>query len=655
MNRWMALLLLMSLVGCTQTRRVTITTRPPDALLKIDGTERGHGPITEEFKFKNAEQTHRVTASRLGFRDQTVQVVRDDPRDTLMIELRPVSRRVSITVSPAPAIISIDGRQINAEPANFITTDLEFTVDAKNRWTTHTVTAERQGFEQAERVISYQDPDPNYQIMLQPMRKDLSITSSPAGATITLDGNEVGKTPLQLSSQPFQYDVAADRYVPHILKAEKAGYDPVEQTLSWDEGKTDYHIDFVPKTKTVHIITDPAGATVTVDGKAWERSADGSSSASLSFPAVDDKGTLKTYTASISRKTADSEWVPAQIVIGWDEGKTDYRVALKEILTRPVELLTADPRRMDDGWEIIPSRQTTLAMKDVTEGAQKESPIQLTQLPAGTMIDTLAVSPDGSKILFTVLTGKTSQDLRSQMVLINADGSGGSAMLTDGKTLDLTPSFTPDGTQIVFASNRASRRLAVWEMASNGNPGITQLTSGDTTDLWPAIDSDPKPRLFYQAMVDTRPDPRLYMTQLGTTTKTDLIQSGGGQPRISPRGDAVIFTLANSKTGKRDIYRMSDKGGLLVNLTNTPDADECDPAWNKDGTRIAFVSDRGINVEHQNNRDIWVIDLTQPQAPVQITVNGSWDDCPGWDPSGSAIYFRSNRGGSWQIWRVAAQ
>ena len=652
MSGLMLAFLLVGLMGCAQTRRVTIATRPPDATLKIDGVQRGKAPITEEFVFKNAEDVHRVVASRLGFADQTVRLLRDDTRDQLMIELHPVIRRVSITVSPAPAIISIDGKPINTEPTNFIATDLEFTVDAKNRWTTHTVSADRPGFAPAEQVLSYSDPDPNYQILLQPMRKDLSITSTPDGALITLDGNEVGKTPLKLSAQPFQFDVANNAYANHVLKATKPGYDPVEQTLSWDEGKSDYHVDFVPKAKTVHIITDPAGATVTVDGAAMERSADGSSAAKLSFPAVDDKGTLKSYTATVTKKTADSEWVPAQLAIGWDEGKSDYRVTLKEILTRPVEMLAANPQRTDNGWEIVPVRGTVLAMKDVTEGAQKVSPVQLTQLPAGTFVDTLAVSPDGSKILFTLLSGKNKQDLRSQMLAIHADGSGGAAMLTDGKTLDLTPSFTPDGLQIVFSSNRASNRPAVWSMAADGAPGVTQLTSGDTTDLWPSIDSDPKPRLFYQALVDTRPDPRLYMTQLGTTTKTDLIQSGGGQPRVNPRGDAVVFTLVNGKTGKRDLYRMSDKGGLLENLTNTPDIDEYDPAWNKDGTKIAFASDQGRTGDHPDNRDLWVIDLTRPQQPTQITTNGSWDDCPGWDPSGNALYFRSNRGGSWQVWKI---
>ena len=49
------------------------------------------------------------------------------------------------------------------------------------------------------------------------------------------------------------------------------------------------------------------------------------------------------------------------------------------------------------------------------------------------------------------------------------------------------------------------------------------------------------------------------------------------------------LTAINDKTGKRDIWMMSDRGGVPRNLTNTPDTDESDPTWNKDGTRIAIA------------------------------------------------------------------
>ena len=69
-------------------------------------------------------------------------------------------------------------------------------------------------------------------------------------------------------------------------------------------------------------------------------------------------------------------------------------------------------------------------------------------------------------------------------------------------------------------------------------------------------------------------------------------------------------------------------------------------------TRIAFVCDAGVDEERRQNFDIWVMDMARPERPVQITTNGSHDDHPQWDPTGNAIYFRSNRGGEWAIWKV---
>jgi Tol biopolymer transport system component len=192
-------------------------------------------------------------------------------------------------------------------------------------------------------------------------------------------------------------------------------------------------------------------------------------------------------------------------------------------------------------------------------------------------------------------------------------------------------------------------------MSAVGAPGVTNLTSGESNDLWPNLDSDARPRLFYQSMIDTRPDPRIFSTQLGTVSRTDLTPQAGTQPRINPKNDTILFSAVNEKTGKRDLYRMTDRGGAAENLTNTPDIDEFDAVWNKDGTRIAFVSDRGVDQDQRNNLDIWVMDLARPDQPTQITTNASHDDSPAWDPSGAAIYFRSNRGGAWNIWRVSAR
>jgi TolB protein len=294
-------------------------------------------------------------------------------------------------------------------------------------------------------------------------------------------------------------------------------------------------------------------------------------------------------------------------------------------------------------------------MKDTGEGPGSPKPVKITDLPRGTFIDTLTVSPDGSMVLFTTLTGKTAADLRSTMMTVHADGSGGVTSFGDGKTLDLTPCFTPDGNQIVFASNRGGRRLSVWEMSAIGDPGMTQLTNYEENVLWPVVDSDPKPRLFWEALIDTRTEPRLFMTQLGANSRMELTRGGGMQPRVSPKADSILYTAINEKSGKRQILRVPDGGGVPSLLTSATDADEHDPVWSRDGNRIAYVSDQGTDEDGTHNDDIWALDVEHPDRPVRITVNGSVDDCPAWDPGGRAIFFRSNRGGEWAIWRIAVK
>lgn len=644
------------MAGCATVRTVTISTKPTDAVLRIDDVERGPAPITEQFVFNSPADVHVVTASRPGYRDATVNLSQDYDRKDLFIELKPQSKVINVTILPGPGLVSIDGKPVSAEPISTLTRELEFTMDARNNWTTHTISVERQNFQPASIVVRFNDRDSSYVLNLAPLSKNISVTTNPPNAEVLLDFQKIGVSPVTDAQVSFPVDLDTNEFKPRKLRAEKAGYEPTEIDISWDGGKMDYSIDLLAKTKTVRFITDPPAAVVKIDGVEVAPDRNGVATRMLQFPPINEKGDLKTYTVTISKKTADSEWEPQTMTLAWENGRSEYSVSLKEILTRPVQMLTPALRRADAGWELEPQWIDMLAMKDVTESEGRSSPQQMTRLAAKTQIGSLALAPDGSRIVFTVLTaGQSRGDFRSQMLVINTDGSGGAEIVSDGKSLDIMPSYTPGGDQIVFASNRAGRRMNLWSMSALGAPGVTRLTTGDTCDLWPSVDSDPKPRLFYQAMVETRPDARLYMTQLGTIFMTDLTTLSGAQPRVSPKNDFVLFASVNEKTGKRDIYRMSDRGGAVENLTNTPDADEYDANWNKDGSKIVFASDR-VEMEGRVQSDIWMLDLTRPNEPaVRVTANASHDDCPVFDVSGSSIFFRSNRGGQWQIWRISTR
>jgi len=654
--RWIGILMLGFLAACSTTRSITVTAVPPDAVLKLDGESIGVGSATHDVVFNGSADTHVLMASRLGYKDQSVTLTRDEDKSQYQLNLKPQSKRVHVTVEPVAGIVSVDGKAIGADPTSDAGIDLEFTVDKSNKWTTHEITVDRLGFATAHATVSWTDATPEYALVMGPMTKDVSITSDPPGALVAIDGRTVGAAPTTIAGVPFNYDVAKAEYSTHKITVAKPGYDAVDRTISWDNATGTYAIALEPKTKTVRIVTDPAGAVVTIDGKALDRDDKGASAGVLQFPPVDDKGTLRTYTATVSKKTADSEWETGQLTIAFEQGKSDYAITLKEIKTKPVDELTVVfERNLQGVWEAVPKTVSTLARKDVTEGPDRQQPVQLVRADHDTTINSLAMSPDGTQLMFTEVWGHTKDDLRSQILVVKPDGTGGTQQLTDGKALDLFPSYTPAGDQIVFSSNRAGKKLSIWEKSAVGAPGTAQLTTNDEQDLWPAVDADPQPRLFYETLLDDRDEPRLYMTQIGRTIRTELTTVPVTQPRVSPKADSLVFASVNPKTGNRELFLMPDKGGLSQNLTNSPDSDNFDPVWSKDGSRIAFVSDRGLDEDRHHNRDIWVIDLAHPEQPIQITTNGSVDDSPAWDPSGDAIYFRSNRGGEWGIWKIGVK
>src|SRR5207249_2640612 len=67
--------------------------------------------------------------------------------------------------------------------------------------------------------------------------------------------------------------------------------------------------------------------------------------------------------------------------------------------------------------------------------------------------------------------------------------------------------------------------------------------------------------------------------------------------------------------------------------------------------QLQKASNEGRDSKGRRNYDIWLM-AADGSSRTQLTTNGSWDDAPCWDHKGEFIYFRSNRGGAWNIWRL---
>jgi hypothetical protein len=112
---------------------------------------------------------------------------------------------------------------------------------------------------------------------------------------------------------------------------------------------------------------------------------------------------------------------------------------------------------------------------------------------------------------------------------------------------------------------------------------------------------------------------------------------------VGPRRDLVFD---RKDTAPRDIYAVGPDGIGLRRLTAAA-SDDYAPALSRDGTKIAFTSNRS---GHYN---LWVMNADGSDVH-QVTNDIHYNGYPSWSPSGGQIVFQSDRTGSENLWIVNA-
>jgi TolB protein len=243
-------------------------------------------------------------------------------------------------------------------------------------------------------------------------------------------------------------------------------------------------------------------------------------------------------------------------------------------------------------------------------------------------------SPAGaeSKIAFV-----TSRDGDYAVYGMRADGSGVGRLSAQPDSDDLRrtpaqaffqvePSWSPDGTKIVFASRRDGRSH-IYVMSADGS-GTRRLTSGKHDDSAPAWSPDGRSIAFSR-------DNTLYvMTPTGKQLRRVTRTVGGeeGEPAWSPDGTWIAFERRQGGFTNREIWRVRPDGGDLQRLTRL-EAASYGPAWSPDGKRIVFSSNT-----NDDRYQIYEIG-SDGKGLKQLTFQpGEYFD-PSWSPDGKTLLF----------------
>ncbi len=208
------------------------------------------------------------------------------------------------------------------------------------------------------------------------------------------------------------------------------------------------------------------------------------------------------------------------------------------------------------------------------------------------------------------------------------------------------PFFLPDGRHFLYARFRVSGPrpgfyVGSLDVSPENQSSVELLTSDSQVRYVPMPVSGPGRLVF-------RRDDRLLAQPFDAN-------------RLRLSGAPVIVTPSIGTFGARALFAVSDSGTLayrggsqyqfnLFNRTTrasdfvTEATDATFARISPDGTRVAF--DR---VDDAGGVDIWLKDI--PRAvTTRLTFDSARDEFPVWSPDGSRVLFRSNRGGTFDLY-----
>ena len=248
-------------------------------------------------------------------------------------------------------------------------------------------------------------------------------------------------------------------------------------------------------------------------------------------------------------------------------------------------------------------------------------------------------SPDGSRLAYASCEGVETWPVCDVQVLsIDPElrPQGTARTLTRQRNVNLGVAWTRDGRSIVYASQRA-----LWRVREDGGaPPERQELAGDGASPSTARSRD---RLAFNRRSDI---PDIYQLETGGSPMP-LIQSTftDRAPQYSPDGRRIVFESERSDS-TREIWLADADGSNVTRLTRGPGRQQGSPNWSPDGRVVAFDSQA-----EDGRKDIWTIGA-DGSGMRQITRNPADDYKPTWSPDGRFIYFDTNRNGRAETWRV---
>lgn len=260
----------------------------------------------------------------------------------------------------------------------------------------------------------------------------------------------------------------------------------------------------------------------------------------------------------------------------------------------------------------------------------------LTQHPAQDRY--ASYSPDGSQILFeSDRSGNWDifiMDLRDQRL----------TKLTDSPNDERRPSWHPDGQRILYESIQGEQDELHLLNVRTKEFSIILDKNALTGNYNFARFSPDGQRIAFTLMKDPSHF-EIYILDLSNQKLTNISENGlrNAYPYWSPDGKELLcFSRKDTNNEDDEIYRIKLKNNRWTRLTNWPMHNFC-PAWSNDGKRIALV----ISME-DIRPEIYIMNKKGKNLK-RITFNEDGETLPVWSPNDDKLLITAYRGGNYEI------
>lgn len=227
---------------------LALTTEPPGAEVSINDEAVGAAPLTIS-DLTPGDHTLTISAQRYLPVTREINIEGMDTTQSLSVQLEPAWGQVSLTSSPPGATVSVGDEDRGVTP---LTTELlaegeviKVALPGYKTWQQSLSVA-------IGETLAVDD------IQLEPADGLLQLSSTPSGATVTLNGAYQGTTPLDIELTPQQT---------HQLTLFFNGYKTAKRSLTLSAGEQQsMSVQLQANLGEVQVVASPADASVWIDG-----------------------------------------------------------------------------------------------------------------------------------------------------------------------------------------------------------------------------------------------------------------------------------------------------------------------------------------------------------------------------------------------------